>query len=365
MTAVQPFVHLQRPMRTVFGAGRRAAVADEVSMLHGERVMLIAAPSSALAADAIAADLGGRVVLRWNEVTQHVPLSLAERARDAAAVAFVDLVVCVGGGSAVGLAKAIALTARVPIVAVPTTYAGSEQTTIYGLTDEQHKQTGRSLDVLPKVVVYDPELTLSMPAHVTGPSAFNALAHSIEGLWAPGNTPVTSVLALEAVRVIRRSLPAVTIDPGNLDARSDLLFGAYLSGVVLGATSAAFHHKICHVLGGTFDLVHADAHSVVLPHALAFLAPAIPDDMARLATVLGDDPAGALWDLAVSARVPTSLAALGLDQHALPEAASRVVAEVAAMPPPGNPRPCSVEQMIELLGRAHAGERPSTTVRSS
>ncbi len=266
---------------------------------------------------------------------QHVPVELAERARAAVTAADADGVACLGGGSSTGLAKAIALTHRLPIVAVPTTYAGSEMTTIYGLTGGRHKQTGTSPDVLPRTVIYDPLLTIGLPANVTGASAFNALAHSVESLYATGHNPVTSALALEAVRAIARSLPAVMADPADVGGRSDLLYGAYLSGIALGTTSAGLHHKLCHVLGGTFNLVHADAHAAVLPHAVAFNAPALPEEMARLAEALGapgGDPAGALWDLAVASGVTTRLADLGLTAEDLPEAAERAAKEITSNP---------------------------------
>jgi maleylacetate reductase len=352
---MKPFTYVQHPARVVFGAGSRSQIVREVEALRGDRVMLIAHEGS----DEIAELLGSRVVLRWNEIVQHVPLDLAERARDAAEAASIDVIVCVGGGSATGLAKAIALTSRRPIVAVPTTYAGSEQTTIYGLTGDRHKQTGKSIDVLPRAVIYDPELTVGIPASVTGPSAFNALAHSVEAFYAPGCNPVITALAKEAIAAIRDSLPRVMAAPSDIDARGALLYGAYLSGVALGATSAAFHHKICHVLGGTFDLVHADAHSVVLPHAVAFIAPSIPDEMKSLGEVLGAEPAGALWDLAVESGVPTSLESLGLSESDLAEAAERATAEIAKIAAPGNPRPCSEQQMLGLLQRAFAGARPT------
>jgi maleylacetate reductase len=267
--------------------------------------------------------------------------------------------VCVGGGSSTGLAKAIALSHEVPVLAVPTTYAGSEMTTIYGLTDVQHKQTGRSAAVLPKAVVYDPALTVGLPASVTGPSAFNALAHAVEALYAPGCNPVVSALALEGARAINRSLPTVMRDPADLDGRGDLLYGAYLSGLALGATAAALHHKICHVLGGRFNLVHADAHSVVLPHAIALNAPALPEEMARLAEALGapgGDPAAALWDLAVASDVPTTLAQLGLQERDLPEAAELATREITT-----NPVPVDAEVLLGLLQRAFAGQRPGST----
>ena len=223
---------------------------------------------------------------------------------------------------------------------------------------DRSKQTGRSLQVLPKVVVYDPVLTLGLPPQVTGPSAFNALAHSVEALYAPGHNPVVSALALEGVRAIQRSLPVVMHEPGNLDGRSDLLYGAYLAGVALGATSTGLHHKLCHVLGGTFNLVHADTHSVILPHAVALNAPALPDEMARLGEALGvpgTEAAGALWDLAVASNVPTSLADLGLDAADLPEAADRAAHEITV-----NPVPVDAGVLLALLQRAHAGDRPGT-----
>ena len=183
-------------------------------------------------------------------------------------------------------AKAIAHSHGLPIIAVPTTYAGSEQTAIYGITGGRHKQTGKDPQVQPRTVIYDPELTFGLPPQVTGPSAFNALAHSVEALYAPGHNPVINAIAMEGVRAIHRSLPIVMARPTDLPGRSDLLYGAYLSGMALGATAAAFHHKICHVLGGAFNLVHADSHSVILPHAIAFNAPALPDEMQLLGEAL-------------------------------------------------------------------------------
>ena len=360
-----PFVYAQLPSKVLFGPGTRSRVLDEVMALGRERVMLIGSGSAASTATEaeLSAMLADRLALYWTEVVQHVPDELAERAREAAIDSDIDCILTVGGGSSTGLAKAIALTSRRPIIAIPTTYAGSEQTTIYGITGERHKQTGKSADVLPKVVIYDPELTVGIPASVTGPSAFNALAHSVEALYAPGNNPITTAMALEGIRAIHRSLATVMQRPSDVEARGDLLYGAYLSGVALGQTSAAFHHKICHVLGGTFNLVHADAHSVILPHAIAFLAPALPTEMALLADALGGEPAGALFDLAVASNVPTSLAALGLAESDLLEAAERSVAEIAKIAAPGNPRPCSLDDMLTLLHNAHAGVRP--TVESS
>jgi maleylacetate reductase len=358
---MRAFTFDQLPSRIVFAAGALARVDAEVARLGAGRVMLVHDAMTKSAADSVDDQLGIRLALRWDEVAQHVPVDLAERARAAATEHAIDTVVSIGGGSSTGLAKALALSHRVPVVAVPTTYAGSEQTTIYGLTGGQHKQTGKDPVVLPRVVVYDPELTLGLPGSVTGPSAFNALAHSVEALWAPGNNPITSALALEGVRAIHRSLPVVMAHPSDVDARGDLLYGAALSGMALGATAAGLHHKLCHVLGGRFNLVHADAHSVVLPHALAFNAPALPDEMARLAEALGvpgADPAGALWDLAVASNVPTRLADLQgsdgpLQRDHLAGAADAAAAEITV-----NPRPVTRDDLLGILERAYDGTRP-------
>lgn len=358
---MNPFTYDQLPARIVFGAGRLAEVGAEMERLGGRRVMLISDPLTVAQADNVRGQLGPRLALSWTDVAQHVPVDLAERARAAATEARIDSVVCIGGGSSTGLAKAMALSHGVPIVAVPTTYAGSEQTTIYGLTGGRHKQTGKNPVVQPKTVVYDPELTLGLPPHVTGPSAFNALAHSVEALYAPGNNPITSALALEGVRAIHRSLPEVMESPDDIEARGTLLYGAYLSGVALGTTSTGLHHKLCHVLGGRFNLVHADAHSVILPHAIAFNAPALPDEMGRLAEALGvpgGDPAAALWDLAVASKVHTRLADLSghdglLKREDLPGAAHAAAEEITV-----NPRPIDEADLLGLLERAYEGVRP-------
>jgi maleylacetate reductase len=357
---IREFVYESLPQRVLFGAGQRRSLGDEIRRLTAQRVFLITdTPDGPAIVDDLTAQEGFEIVTTWRETVQHVPETLAERARAAVTDAGADLVVTIGGGSSTGLAKAIALSHGLPIVAVPTTYAGSEQTAIYGVTGGRHKQTGKNPVVQPRTVLYDPDLTLGLPPGVTGPSAFNALAHSVEALYAPGANPITSVLAMEGVRAIHRALPTVMADPRDAGGRSDLLYGAYLSGIALGSTAAAFHHKICHVLGGAFDLVHADSHSVVLPHAIAFNAPVLPAEMAMLAGALHcdpDDTAGALWDLAVASNVPTSLQQLGLAHDDLAEVAQRATAEITT-----NPRTFTESDMLGLLERAYAGQRPSRT----
>ncbi len=298
------------PGRVVMVPGALAQVGDEVGRLGAERVFLIADPSAQGYGDRIGQQLGGRLAVRWNEAIQHVPTELAERALAAATTARAAALVCVGGGSATGLAKILALDLKLPIVAIPTTYAGSEMTPIYGSTGNRHKRVGRSIDVLPRTVIYDPLLTLSLPAAVTGPSAFNAIAHCVEALWMPQANPITAALAIDGIRAIRNNLDTAIREPDNALARGELQYGACLAGMALAHTGTGLHHKLCHVLGGTFNLVHADAHSVILPHAHAFNARAITDTLPRLPTALGvdaDDAAGGIWDLALACGVPTSL----------------------------------------------------------
>lgn len=350
------FVHDVSASRVVFGIGRIRQVPDEIERLGAQRVLLIAGGREKKHADELAAALGSRVVDRIGEVVMHVPAALATAASERAERSGADLLVCLGGGSAIGLAKAVALRTRLPILAVPTTYAGSEMTPIWGLTDGGRKTTGRDRAVLPATVVYDPALTTSLPADISAASGMNALAHLVEGLYAPDASPVTAVLAEEGIRVLADALPRVVVAPRDLDARADALYGAWLAGWVAGSAGMGLHHKICHVLGGAYDLPHAGTHSAVLPFVTAFNAPAAPAAMARAARALGaQDPARALWDLAERIGAPTSLAEVGFDSGQIPEAA-RLVVEA----PPANPRPVDEAAVAELLCAAHTGMLPRT-----
>jgi maleylacetate reductase len=358
---MEPFVHTSHPSRVVFGVGSITKVADEVRALGISRVFLIADGAAAAFADQISWDLGPLMGDRWNEVVQHVPVELAERARAAFDASGADGVVCVGGGSSTGLAKAIALTHSFPILAVPTTYAGSEMTTIYGLTGGAHKQTGKNPIVLPRTVIYDAALTVGLPGSVTGPSAFNAIAHDVEALYGPGNNPVVTTLALESIRAISRSLKAAIDDPNDLDARSDVLYGAHLAGVALGATGTALHHKACHVLGGMFNLVHGDMNSVVLPHAVSYNYPHVIALMNRVRDALGVTPdisaATALFDLAHSIGAPTALSQIGMKVEDIEAAVPNVVADVNGAV---GANPCVVDEagVRKMLTDAFHGKRP-------
>lgn len=352
---VPAFTYDALPGRVVFSIGAFEQVPAELERLGATRVLLIADRTGRQWADRLCQQIGGQVVARIDDVRVHVPVERADAAREQARSSRADAIVTIGGGSATGLGKAVALTDPLPILAVPTTYAGSEMTPIWGLTSDARKETGRDQRVQPRVVVYDPLLTVSLPPSIAGPSGMNALAHCAEALYAEAASPMTSLMAEEGIRVLRNGLPRVVAAPDDLDARSDVLLGAYLAGAAFAAAGSGIHHKICHILGGAYDLPHADMHTVVLPHALAFVAPAVPDAMARMARALGDpDVPGAVYDLAVAIGAPTSLRQVGMPADRLDEAAGLIEAAAPNYLPPVT-RPA----MRQLLDDAFNGRRPS------
>ncbi len=345
------FIHEMYAQRVVFGAGSaRSRLAEEVERLDGTRVLLVVADGER----AVAGELtdGLPVVGSVRQVRMHVPLAVAEAARQQADDLGADLLLSIGGGSTVGTAKAVALTSGLPVLAVPTTYAGSEATPVWGLTDRGRKTTGTDRRVLPRTVVYDPELTVTLPVGISVASGLNALAHCIDSQWASGANPINRALALEGVRALTDGLRLVHADAADLTGRSRCLYGAYLAGVSFASAGSGLHHKICHVLGGTWDLPHAETHAVVLPHVVAFNAPFAPQAAHRIAVGLGAEGAvEGLLDLADELDAPTSLRELGLPETALPEAAA-LAAEAA---PQDNPRRLDAAAAEGLLRGAWAG----------
>jgi maleylacetate reductase len=356
---MRSFTYEALPGRVVFGVGAsREKLAEEVVRLGAERVLLVVTEREKEFAEELAAPIGDRVVGVFTNVKPHVPVEVAKAARELARRLGADCLLSIGGGSTTGTAKAIALELPLPIVAMPTTYAGSEMTPIWGLTEAQRKTTGTSVDVLPKVVVYDPELTVSLPPFITGPSAMNAMAHCVEAFYAPGANPITSLVAEEGIRALARGVPVAVTNPEDLEGRSETLYGAYLAGGALAVAGAGIHHKICHVLGGAYDLPHAEMHTVVLPHAVAFNEPAIPEVMERVAGALGgwgkNGAATGLYDLAESVGAPTALKDIGMKEENLDEAVGLVLEAV----PEDNPRPVDEAGVRNILENAYAGRRP-------
>jgi len=375
---VPPFAFDALPGRVVFGPGTaRTELPAEVARLGVSRVLLIAGGSAEPVARELAGTLGGRLAGVFTGVRPHVPAAVAQAARREAAVAGADALLSVGGGSATGTAKAVALTTGLPVIAVPTTYAGSEVTPVWGITEGERKTTGTDLRVLPRLVIYDPELTLGLPPGLAAASGLNAMAHCVEAFWAPRRNPVSSLAAEEGIRALAGALASAS--PADLGVRSRLLYGAYLAGSAFAVAGSGLHHKICHVLGGRYDLPHAQMHAIVLPYVLAFNTPGAPEAAGRIGRALaasgataaasglapsasglapsapGRTPAGALRDLATRLGIPAGLRDIGLREDQLAEAAELIEPAV----PPDNPVPAGAAALRRLLRAAWAGQPPA------
>jgi maleylacetate reductase len=352
---MRSFTYTQLPGRVVFGVGALDQLPREIELLGATRALVLSTPEQEAQAEDVAKRLGARRAGMFPRAVMHVPIEVARAARDEAKRLGADCAVAIGGGSTTGLGKAIALESALPILAIPTTYAGSEMTPIYGLTEGGLKKTGRDRKVLPKTVIYDPNLTLGLPVGLSVTSGFNALAHAAEGLYAEDANPIMSLMAEDGIRAFAHGLPAIVKNPKDLEARSECLYGAWLCGAVLGAVGMALHHKLCHVIGGTWNLPHAETHTVVLPHALAYNADAAPDAMRRVERGLGAPHAAqGVYDLMKTLGAPLALKDIGMKEAELDRAA-----ELATTAPYFNPRPIDRQGIRALLDNAFFGRRPA------
>lgn len=351
------FVHEPLGQRIVAGAGVRHRLAAEVDRLGAGRVLVVGGRRSAGAwLEELAAALGPRLAAVFTATAAtHVPVEAADSARAAAVAARADLVVAVGGGSVIGLAKAIALTEGIPIVALPTTFSGSEATPTHGTTAGGVKRTGRDPRVLPAIVLYDPDLLAGIPPRLAAASGMNAVAHCVEALWAEGANPVVDLLALDGLRRLGAGLPVAAAGGGDVAVRLDLLVGAYLAGSALASAGTGVHHRTCHVLGGGWNLPHAETHAALLPHSAALAASHRPDAAVRVAAVLGGaDAPGALFDLGAALGLPMALRELGMPEADLGRAALLAVAAR-----PDDPMAASEAAVEAMLAGAWAGRRPT------
>jgi alcohol dehydrogenase class IV len=302
-----------------------------------------------------AAGLGDRLAGIYDKALMHVPVEVAADARRVAQELHADCCIAWGGGSTIGLGKAIALTSGLPVIAVPTTYSGSEMTAVVGMTEAGEKKTQRDPRMLPRTVVYDPELTLGLPPATSAASGMNAIAHCVEALYAHDANPISMLLAEEGIRALASALPRVVASPSDLDARSEALYGAWLAGASFATTSLGLHHKLCHVLGGTFNLPHAETHSIVLPHAIRYNRDAAPDAMRRIGRALGvQDAAAGVYELELRLGLRMKLSEIGMPEDGLARAAR--IATESSYP---NPRPPVYETVLALLEDAYHGRRPS------
>lgn len=351
------FIYQGLPVRVVFGAGKLQALGEEIERLGARRALILTTPEQRHLGERVAAILGERAAGIYPQAVMHVPIEVARAARDEAARLQADCYVAIGGGSTIGLGKAIAMESGLPILAIPTTYAGSEMTPIYGLTEDRLKKTGRDMRVLPKTVIYDPQLSLSLPVAISACSGMNAMAHAVEALYAQDANPIISLMAEESIHALAEALPAVVAAPDDEQARGQALYGAWLAGICLGSVGMAIHHKLCHTLGGTFNLPHAQAHAVVLPHAAHYNHEAAAGPLRRAARALGGKEAAEVGPLlfALNRRlgIPASLEELGLPADGPAE-----TARIACASPYYNPRPFEQAPIQALLERAWCGEAP-------
>jgi maleylacetate reductase len=336
--------------RVAFGPGALSQLGELIDSLHIARVLVVTTPGRAEAIGPVLNALDRRSVGVAKIAREHVPENVVREALSEVDRAQADGMIAVGGGSAIGLAKAIALDRSLPVAAVPTTYSGSEMTSIWGRTDGEVKRTGRDTRVAPRAVVYDPMLTLTLPARVSAASGMNAIAHAVEALYSPGVTDDVFQAAITAIRLLASSLPVLVRRLDRVPARTAALAGAQAAGVALERSAMGLHHKICHVLGGTFNLPHALTHAIVLPHVVAFNAPAAPQAMAAVAGALNArDAASGLVALNRSLGLTESLADLGFSDADVDRAAELVSA--ASYP---NPRAASADDVRGILWAARA-----------
>jgi maleylacetate reductase len=351
---MEPFVYTGLPGRVVFGRRALVQLAEEIERLAVKRVFVITTPFQKADGEALAASLGKASAALYANATMHTPVEVTEAALAEVRRVGADCLVALGGGSTIGLAKAIALRTDLPQIAIPTTYAGSEMTPILGETSNGRKTTQRTMKVLPEIVIYDVELTMTLPKGLSGTSGINAIAHSVEALYAEDSNPIIGALAEQSIAALGSALPRIAAGPSDREARSDAQFGAFLAGACLGSVGMALHHKLCHTLGGLFDLPHAETHTVVLPHALAYNAPAVPKAIGKIAKALAveDAPRG-IFDLSGKVGAPRALREIGMPERGIDEAT-----DLALSNPYWNPRPLERQGIRDLITRAWAGEEP-------
>ena len=352
---VDPFEYSGSPARIIFGEGALARASEAVESLGCRHTLVLSTPAQADDAEALAGRLGERCAGVFTGAAMHTPVGVTETALEVLQETGADCTLAFGGGSTTGLGKAIAWHTDLPQIVIPTTFAGSEVTPILGQTENGVKTTLKDAKVLPELVIYDPALTKSLPPALAATSGLNAMAHAVEALYAKDRNPISTLTAAEGLRAMIRALPAILEDPSDSEARAEALYGAWLCGSVLATVGMALHHKLCHTLGGAFDLPHAETHAVVLPHAVAFNAAAVPDLLSPLAAALGvEKPGLGLFEFARSIGAPTTLSELGMAEDGID-----VAADLAIENPYWNPREIERPLIRRLIEKAYHGTPPA------
>ena len=354
---MRPFEYASLPTRVIFGTGTLAMLGELLAGMGVSRAIILSTPGKEALADRVSAQIAGRCAGIYAGARMHTPIETTIQALARVAALRADIVISVGGGSTIGLGKAIALRTDLPQIAIPTTYSGSEATSILGETVAQKKTTQRSPKVLPEVILYDVELTLALPYALSVASGINAVAHAVEALYAQNRNPIIELLAERGISAFAAALPALHQNLSDSEARSEALFGGWACGVCLGSTDMALHHKLCHILGGAFNLPHAETHTILLPHTLAYNAVAAPEAMARIGRALGaEDPVAGLSRLLEGLGAPRSLRDIGMPVDGI-ELAVRLAIQNSYP----NPEPLTEAGLRGLLTRAFDGQSPATS----
>jgi alcohol dehydrogenase class IV len=354
---MKPFEYTPNPSRVIFGPGSIDKVPEELQRLNASSPLLLSTPSRTEWTDKLSAILRAAAIEpagALNTAVTHTPVSVTLEAMDFLVGRSADCIVSIGGGSVAGLGKAISVRTGLPHLCLPTTYSGSEMTPILGETDQGNKVTRSDPKILPAVVIYDVDLTMTLPPAICTTSGVNAITHAVEALYAKNKNPITSMLALEGIKALAEVLPQIAQgDPAN-SLREQALYGAWLCGTCLGNSTMAIHHKLCHMLGGSFGLPHSETHTIILPHSLAYNAPAVPEQMKRLAEVLPESDGDALRGLNIlleRTQAPKALKDFGFRESDINSAV-----EKAMSTPYPNPRALEEKGLRKLLYRAWAGE---------
>ncbi len=360
------FVYRTHRQEIIFAPGALAQIGEAITHSGWTRLVLYASPSMQKAAhiEKIRTALGNRLVAVYGEVRPHVQDQQVQEAVELAVQCEADAVIGLGGGSPIGMAKAVASRlGEIQVIAIPTTYAGSEMTPVFGIThtdeDPPRKVTVNDPRIVPSLVVYDPQLTLDLPPELTASTGINALAHCIEALYSKTRNPLSTAAAKEAVGHIQKALLRCYQDGTDVEARSEMLLGSHLAGVSLATVSMGLHHGLCHVLGGSANVPHGLANAILLPHAIRFNADAAATELLPAADVMGapetyrqqKDRIDALADLISSLigrmNLPQHLRDVGVNENDLPELA-RIAFQNKTIQ--NNPRPVTdVEQLETLL----------------
>jgi len=348
------FVYDANPSRVIFAVGARSRAGEELDRLGASRIMVVTTPTQAGVAAEFARLIGQRAGIVYPCAQLHTPTNVTEAALTAVSSVKADGILAIGGGTAIGLSKAIALRTDLPQLIIPTTFAGSEVTPILWETQRGDRIVQRNLKILPETVIYDPGFVSALPASIAGPSAMNALANAIEALCARDGNPLTQIMAEQSIRTLADALPRVLADGAHINAWSGALQGSWLAGASAGSVSAALHHKLCDVLGAAFDLTYADVHCVMLPYTAAFQLRETPGAMKRAAHALGcEDGPLALYDLMLKAANDKSLRKMGLTRAALEKAADLAIGD-----PHDNAGLATRDEILEMLLGAYEGLAP-------